>query len=201
MAVNPKQFEDARDEQRIEWRLPGSWSSVFVKGIAKNSPGDQRARDASHLETKTKIILDDFKFICVSNQDVAQSKSKSSRHHPGKRCAKLCPIAAAKTGSPVLQWQSCAGNASHNNQSSADATFVADDLENKQYLRGMKRSFFRDSVLKIKQLAELLDCGRVLWRRRPTRAGLMSSQQWPILKSRPAAWSDSSIFFRRHFNE
>ena len=143
MAVNPKQFEDTCDEQRIEWRLPRSWSGVLVKGIAKTSASDQRAPNASHLETKTEIILDDFELVSVGNQDVTQSKSKSNRHHPGKRRAKLRPIAPVKNGSPVLQRQSSGGNTSHTNQSSADASFVAEDLENKQYPDGVKRVSFK----------------------------------------------------------
>src|ERR1700693_2619526 len=110
MAVDSKQFEHAGNQQRIEWRLPGGRAGVFVKGIAKTSAGDERAPDASHLKTKTKIILDDLELVGVGNQDGTQSKRKSNRYHPGERCAKLSPIAAIKIGGAVLQRQSRDGN-------------------------------------------------------------------------------------------
>ena len=85
MAVNPTQFKDSSNEQRIERRFPGGWSSVLIKRIAKASTRDQRAPDTAHLKTKTEIILDGFEFVAVRDHDVGQSQSKSDYHHPKKR--------------------------------------------------------------------------------------------------------------------
>src|ERR1700693_175899 len=61
-------------------------------------------------------------------------------------------------------------------------------------VRNKKRPWAKDSTLKIKQLAELLNCGGDLSQRSANYGGTNVVSTVANNKSRPAAWSDSWIF-------